>query len=107
MKSEEKKIELEVNIGGQRFSVNVPFARQDAVRYTEYELGKIFEDWHKAFPQKTPQELFAMMAYRYASFYFDLMRRHEADTEEAEDLLEEVRRLARGVETDENESYPD
>ena len=93
MKLKETTIKMEVNIAGERISLTVPFSRQDAVRNTESELAVLYKEWSVRFPGKTPKELLAMMAYRYASYFLDLKVRHEEELDEVEDLLREAERL--------------
>lgn len=98
-----EKIKMEVNIAGEILSLTVPFSRQDAVRNTEAELGALYKLWSREFPGKTPKELLAMIAYRFASAYLDLKLRQEEELQEAEQLLDTVSRLCR----DEREQAPD
>lgn len=98
-----EKIKMEVNIAGEILSLTVPFSRQDAVRNTEAELGALYKLWSREFPGKTPKELLAMIAYRFASAYFDLKLQQEEELQEAEQLLDTVSRLCR----DEREQEPD
>lgn len=87
------KVKMEVNIAGEILLLTVPISGQEAVRNTEAELAALHRAWSSEFPGKTPRELLAMMAYRFASAYFALKRKHEVDTEEAERLLEAVTRM--------------
>lgn len=91
MNSEE--IKMEVNIAGEIIALTVPFSRQEAVRNTEAELGSLYRLWKRQFPDKAPQELLAMMAYRFASAYLSLKQKREEELNEAEQLLDTVSRL--------------
>ena len=93
MKSKETKINIEVNIYGTRFSVMVPFSGQDAVRATETQMKAYLKNLLETHSRKTITECMAMMAYHYASNFFALNARLEADVAEAEDLLREAARL--------------
>lgn len=84
---------MEVNIAGERISLTVPFSRQEAVRKTEGELAMLYKEWGVKFPKKTPKELLAMMAYRFASSYFDLVEAWALTTDEVQDLLDDASRL--------------
>jgi len=88
-----EKITMEVNIAGEIISLTVPFSRQEAVRKTEAELGALYRMWSRELPGKSPRELLALMAYRFASAYLDLSQRQEEATEEAEELLMTASRL--------------
>ncbi|MDE7409245.1 MAG: cell division protein ZapA [Muribaculaceae bacterium] len=90
MKSKENKINIEVNLNGTRFTVVVPFSGQDAVRATETEMRAYLKDLREKHSTKSLAECMAMMAYNYASGYFALKARHEADIAEAEDLLRDA-----------------
>ncbi len=93
MKSKESKINIEVNIYGTRFSVMVPFKDQDAVRATETQMKAYLKTLRDTHSKKSLTECMAMMAYHYASNFFAMNARLEADTSEAEDLLREAARM--------------
>jgi len=91
--NDSEKIKMYLNIGDQRISLTVPFARQDFVRDTESEVDRLYRKWRKAFPAKTDREILAMVAYQYASFYGELKERYETAAEKAGECL---RRLENG-----------
>ena len=93
MKSTETKINIEVNIYGTRFSVVVPFSRQDSVRATETQMKAYLQGLRAQHPMKSITECMAMMAYHYASNFFATSARQEADAAEAEQLLSDAMRL--------------
>ncbi|MCM1489735.1 MAG: cell division protein ZapA [Muribaculum sp.] len=96
---------MEVNIAGERLMLTVPFSRQLAVRNTEKELKALYEDWGTKFPKKSPKALLAMIAYKFASSYFDLLDARNALEEEAQSLLDDISRLC--GESAEDESIVD
>ncbi len=96
MESKEKKINIEVNIFGTRFSLSVPFSSQDAVRATETQMKAYLKNLREVHSTKNITECMAMMAYHYASNFFALNAQREKDTAEAEDLLAEATRLCGG-----------
>ncbi|MDE6510839.1 MAG: cell division protein ZapA [Muribaculaceae bacterium] len=104
MKSKESKINIEVNIFGSRFSVQVPFSEQDAVRATETQMKNYLKMLRDTHSRKSITECMAMMAYHYASNFFALNARLEADTAEAEELLRDASRLLREDTLDEPET---
>ncbi len=71
------KIKMQINIAGERISLTVGFDEQDAVREAEASVATLFKEWRSRFPKKTVQELLAMIAYQYASYYLALRGRHE------------------------------
>lgn len=87
------EILMEVNIAGERISLSVPFSRQEAVRNTETELSMLYRKFGETFPKKSPKELLAMVAYRFASSYFDLLKAREKDLSDVSQLLDDVERL--------------
>lgn len=89
-------IKMEVNIAGERISLSVPFSRQEAVRNTEAELAALYRAWGEKFPRKTPKQLLAMMAYKFASSYYDLIQVQNDEAESAGELLEFARNLCDG-----------
>ena len=100
MKSNETKINIEVNLHGTRFSVSVPFSGQDAVRATETQMKAYLKHLRETHSKKNITECMAMMAYHYASNFFALNARLEADTAEAEELLRDALRLTGEALTD-------
>ncbi len=88
------EIIMEVNIAGERFSLSVPFSRQEAVRHTEAEISSLFRKFGETFPKKSPKEILAMVAYRFASSYFDLVEAREKDKKDALELLDMAARLS-------------
>lgn len=84
------KIKMYLNIGEQRISLTVPFARQDFVRDVEREVDSLYRKWRLSFPSKTDREILAMVAYQYASFYGELKERYEVATEKALECLRDA-----------------
>ena len=104
MKSDE--IKMDVNIAGERISLSVPFSRQVAVRNTEAELMALYRAWGEKFPNKSPKELLAMIAYKFASMYFDLIVERKKDADDAMELLEIASRLCEGNEPVADDEFP-
>ncbi len=82
-----EKINMEINIGGERFRVNVPFDSQDLTRDVEAEANRLLENWRRTFPKRTDKGLLAMMVYQYASYYKNLTEKYEEATAKAEAML--------------------
>lgn len=83
-------IQMTINIAGERIPLTVPFSQQNHVRDTEKNIGDLYNKWRARFPRKTNQELLAMMAYQYASFYLSLSELYDkaaAEASEIDDLL--------------------
>lgn len=76
-----------LNIGDQRISLTVPFARQDFARDIESEVDRLYRKWRKTFPARTDREILAMVAYQYATFYGELKERYETATEKVGECL--------------------
>ena len=93
MESKETKINIEVNLYGTRFSVVVPFSKQDAVRATETQMKAYLKNLRETHHTKSLAECMAMMAYHYASNFFAANAEHEADRAEAMDLLKDAARM--------------
>lgn len=99
------EIKMEVNIAGERISLSVPFSRQEAVRRTEAELALLFKSWGEKFPKKSPKELLAMMAYKFAASYFDLLEARKEDADEMRNLLDLASRVIDGsVDSDDEDA---
>jgi len=76
MAEDTEKIRMQLDIGGQIVNVTVDFEQQDAVRETERSIAELFQAWRKKFVRKSPQEIMAMIAYQYASYYLALRKRN-------------------------------
>ena len=79
-------VKLEINIAGEPIQLTVPYQTQDRVRDTEKAINDLYSDWRVKFPRKTPQELTAMIAYQYASFFYDLSERYETMSRELSEI---------------------
>lgn len=84
------KIKMQINIAGERISLTVGFDEQDAVREAEASVATLFKDWRRMFPKKSVQELLAMIAYQYASYYLALRHRHEDVVEMLSDFEKRI-----------------
>ncbi len=93
-----EKIKMYLNIGDQRISLSVPFARQDFVRDVEADVDRLYAKWRKAFPAKTDREILAMVAYQYASFYGELKERYETALAKAQDCIAYIDAVDSGAE---------
>lgn len=100
------EVKMEVNIAGERILLTVPFSRQEAVRKTEGELSLLYKTWGAKFPKKSPKELLAMIAYKFASSYFDLLEERSKDISEAQSMLDALARLCGDSQSDsDSEEY--
>lgn len=88
--NDSENIKMYLNIGGQRVSLTVPFSRQNFVRDVEKDVDSLYSKWRLAFPAKTDREIFAMVAYQYASFYAELKARYDKASEIAGRCLREI-----------------
>ncbi len=88
-----EKVNMEINIGGQNVKLTVPFLKQEFVRDTESEIGSLFSSLRKKFPRKDERELLAMIIYQYASYYRELLGRHEEAMRLARDCEERLDRI--------------
>ncbi len=72
---ETEKVQMHINIAGERISLNVGFDAQDDVRAAEDSVCKLYNTWKKQFPLRTDRELLAMISYQYAYYYLTLEKR--------------------------------
>lgn len=86
----EDNVQITINIAGQRIPLTVGFDQQGLVRETERNVGDLYEKWRVKFPRKSMQELLAMIAYQYASFYLSLCRRFDDAAQEAAKVEQEL-----------------
>ena len=73
--------------------LSVPYPDQDSVRDTEKAINDLYSDWRVKFPRKNPQELLAMIAYQYASFYYALSARYDDMSEQLRGVSADLDRL--------------
>lgn len=78
-------VKMTINIGGEHLQLSVPFNRQDAVRDAEKAVAQLFDNWRLKWPARSDKEILAMIAYQFASFYQELLERHQKASEIAED----------------------
>lgn len=93
-------VRMEINIGGERITLTVPFNHQDAVRDTEALVGQLYDAWTRQHPGKKPREILAMVAYQFAAHYSDLLaqqRRALAEADRIDDRLSALLRDSEGI----------
>ncbi len=112
MNSKETKINIVVNVAGERVSFPVLFSEQDTVRMIESEIRLKIMELKAKYPRKGDKEILAMAAYHYASAYYYLAKQRQQEIDEAENLLNEAERLCgdactepTDVETDDFDVY--
>lgn len=81
--SDSEKVKMTINIGGEHIMLSVDFNRQDAVREAEKAASDLFNTWRRRWPVRTDNEIMAMVAYQFASYYQDLLQRYENAAETA------------------------
>ncbi|MDE7413050.1 MAG: cell division protein ZapA [Muribaculaceae bacterium] len=85
---------MEIKIAEQTVKLSIPFLKQDFVRDTENEIKSLFLSLRRKFPRKDESELLAMIIYQYASYYRELLLRHE----EAKNLAMEIENTIDSIE---------
>ncbi len=83
---------MNLNIGGARLQVTVPFDEQDFVRDVEESVNNLYNQWRHEFQKKTDREILSMVTYRFASLYYELTER----ISRASEITEECLRIAEG-----------
>lgn len=94
----EEKVKIKLNIAGETLLLSVPYSRQEETRQTEAEINMLFDTWRARFPGKSDRELLAMIAFRYADHYAELLREREKASEEAGALAARMEGLIGGEE---------
>lgn len=85
--NDSQKVKMNLNIGDQRLTVNVPFDRQDFVRDVEASIDRLYSQWRNTFTSKTDREILAMVTYQFASHYNEMHRSYEQAAEKAAECL--------------------
>lgn len=76
-----------LNIGDQRLSLTVPFESQEFVRDVESKVDELYKKWRKSFSSKSDNEIMAMVAYQFASHYYEMQNSFESATKKAKECL--------------------
>lgn len=100
---ETDNIQMEINIGGERLSLTVPFRDQNMVRDTERRISDLFQSWSARYPSRKSREIMAMVAYRFAYLYGELEEQIARATALAEHTERKLEKLARGLDHDSTE----
>lgn len=82
----EEKVKLRLNIAGEAIIYRVAYSEQESVRRTEAEVNGLFDTWRNSFPEKSDRELLAMIAFRYADRYAELLREREEAMQTAAEM---------------------
>ena len=98
-----EKVNIDINIAGQILTLTVPFDRQDFVRDVEDELNALFSKWQLQYPRRDERQILAMMLYRYASYYTDLVAIHKKAISMVETGIADVEAEISQLDTDGSE----
>ena len=55
------------------------------MRDAEKAVSQLFDNWRLKWPSRSDKEILAMIAYQFASFYQELLERHEKASAIAEE----------------------
>lgn len=83
---ETKTIDIRINILGQPLELTVDFDQQDHVREVEAHIAGLYRQWRSRYPRKSDSELFAMLTYQYASYFFAMKEREQRTVDRLEEL---------------------
>lgn len=90
MMKDQDKINMEISIGGETIELIVPFQDQELNRSVEDEINQLFSQWRKSFPKKSEKGLMAMIVYKYALKYRQMMQQMQEATQKAEECLDMI-----------------
>lgn len=85
--NDSQKIKMNLNIGDQRLTLNVPFDRQDFARDVEASVQRLYSQWRQSFSMRTDREILAMVTYQFASHYCEMKEAYEEALRKAEECL--------------------
>ena len=77
--NDQQKVKISIRVGNRTLPLKVNFDRQEFVRDVEDDLTLYYRKWRHDFPAKHEEDLLAMLAYHYASLYFEMQSRYQAD----------------------------
>lgn len=86
----EEKVKIKINIAGESLLLSVPYSRQEETRRTEEEVNMLFDTWRRRFPEKNDRELLAMIAFRYADRYGELLREREESRRQLQEITSAI-----------------
>lgn len=82
----EDKLNITIRIAGQSpVALKINRADEERVRNAEYQVNRLWSRWLQRFPEKSPTEVLAMVAYQFAELYFAATKA----SEEANGVLEQ------------------
>lgn len=90
-------IDINITIAGQPLELTVPFNTQEHVRAVEAHIATLYNKWHALYPRKSHQELLAMLAYQYASYYFSMREREDISRDKVRRLLDSTDKLLASI----------
>lgn len=66
------KLNITIRIADQpRMYLSIPPEEEEVVRRAEANINELWRNWTKRFKDKTPGEILAMVAFRFAQLYFN------------------------------------
>ncbi len=89
-RNDQQKVKLSIRIGNETLPLRVNFDRQEFVRDVEDDLNLHYRKWRHDFPNKGEEELLAMLAYHYATLYFDMQSRYQRDLKLADECVRKI-----------------
>lgn len=75
--TDSNKIKMTLNIGGQRIVLMVPENRREFTRDVEKNADGLYSRFRQMYPAKSDREIFAMVVYQFAMFFYELMQEQE------------------------------
>lgn len=85
-------------------SMKVPAQSEEVYRRAEYNINYAWEKWRRDFPDRTPKEILAMIAIRFAKLYFQLQEQVNDRQNLLDNFEKELDRLLDIVNTADNDA---
>ena len=77
---------------------------EEVMRTAEYNVNKLWNSWTAKYKSKTPAEVLAMVAFRFAELYFRQAQSLASASEELERFDKELSRLLLAIGDDSSDS---
>lgn len=104
-----EKITMHLHIGGSQLPVSVPLSEQELVRDVESQLDKMYTSWRHdpKFAKRSDRDILAMVAYKFAFHYNELLRRYDEASRKTRSCLEAADRILDPAPADNPADDPD
>lgn len=94
-----EKQHIKINIADAGpIDLDIPREKEAMVRKIAQNVNMMWSEWASQFSDKTSHDVLAMVAFRYAQVYYDLLQRIDTQKAALADVEKEFDRILLGME---------